>query len=187
MYSPLHVKRQAGAKSASPIQSVPRATAGIPLGQPNPLWSTEALDRILTGQPLPETLAEQICELAPLASITRIETVNLSGTRISTLDGIRHLKGVRRINLSRTMIVSLEGLCDMQSLEEIDISFTKTADLSPLVRAPSLRKVVADYTPVAQIGDLLQCASLREIHLRRTKVNVAALEVPRRDLLVFID
>ena len=73
-----------------------------------------------------------------LGLCTEIHSLMLSHKKITSLEPIQDMKGMRELYLSDTKITSLEPIRDMKNLNFLNLTETPVTDLRPLV--PLLRK-----------------------------------------------
>jgi len=77
-----------------------------------------------------------ICDLSPLASLYKLEILNLNYNRISDLEPLRNLSNLKRLTLRRNVISNLEPLGNLSKCELIVITgnkITKASQLQPLM------------------------------------------------------
>lgn len=80
--------------------------------------------------------------LAPLARLTQLETLDLSGcTEVTNIDALAQLEKLTRLELAYTRVRKLSPLTNSRALEFVELSGTPVRDLSPLFNLPALRKV----------------------------------------------
>src|SRR5450432_705282 len=67
-----------------------------------------------------------------LASFGKVRALDLSGTRIASLEPLRGLTTLRSLDISATKVVNLEPLKRLSALQSLDASGTDVASLEPL-------------------------------------------------------
>jgi len=78
-------------------------------------------------------------DLAALASFSRLETLDVSGTRMADLRPLARLTKLRNLNLARTSVTDLNPLAGLGNLEQLDCSQSPVTEFAPLSGLMSLR------------------------------------------------
>jgi hypothetical protein len=120
-----------------------------------------ARSMILKGEPPPESWCRWITtlsfsetkleDLSPLAKLTCLEQLYLTGTRVRNLAPLAGLTNLRKLNLGGTKILDLSPLSNLIRLEGLDISNTDVADVSCL---HGLRKLSGLNLTATYVSDL---------------------------------
>ncbi len=127
-------------------------------------------------------------DLTPLATIPRLEVLDLGGLGLSNLDGLAGSKNLRTVFAARNALTSIDGLKDNSGLRELVLDdneltqFDALLGLTQLVRIearnnpltdasfiselPSLQKVLVSGAALSQIPSLANNAALRVLDLR---------------------
>ena len=115
-----------------------------------------------------------------------LETLDASGRRIVTLEGLAALTGLRRLNLSDNAVVDLWPLASLVHLEELDLSDNAIADLRPLAGLTALRRLDLSRNRTADLWPLADLVELRALGLAGNSVADLAPLGFLRDL-VYLD
>ncbi len=91
---------------------------------------------------------KNIHDLAPLAMMTQLTRLNLSGTSVSNLGPLSAMGGLRELNISHTPVSNLHSLGKLRSLKQINLEFTAVSNLRPLENNSNLARINADYSKV---------------------------------------
>lgn len=159
---------------------------------------------------------EYLQTIEPLAALTNLKRLNLSGTTIADLTPIRNLTGLVELDLSGTTIEDISALKysdklvrlrisntpvsditvvqEMPQLEELDISDTGVTDLSPIAGLSSLKVLNMESAPVADLTPLQFLVGMRELNASKTFLTnltplsgLKALEILKLDSTYFGD
>jgi hypothetical protein len=148
-----------------------------------------------------------ILNLDPLAQLTSLAVLNLSGTQVGDLTPIRNLTELVALDISSTQVIQLSALRYALKMEQLTLNNTQITDLSVLEKMPGLRHLelknvpVSNFTPIealnslqvadfshTQIKDLnplTNLSQLRELNLSKTYVqNLTAIgQLKRLEIL----
>ena len=161
------------------------ALEGMPLGELDCTGCAAVVDLgPVAGMPLKHLRLSNtaVHDVAPLGQLHTLETLDLSGTKVSNLGALRGLQ-LRALNLSHLAAHDLSVLSGMP-LEQLDISHTRVRDLSPLAGLP-LKRLSCDSIPAIQFAPLADLP-LEFFSLRHTRCyDVAFLKkMPLRELFL---
>ncbi len=118
----------------------------------NGMLQLEALD--FTGCKLPES------DLPLLANLTTLRRLNLSNCGLSTLAGLKELRGLTDLNLSNNTVRNLEPLKDMTTLVELNLQHNAVIKLEHLSGLVNLEKLDISYNSVTSLSPLGGCIKL---------------------------
>lgn len=127
-------------------------------------------------------------DLAPLAAVTGLEGLSVTGRQPVRLDALAGLTALRRLYL-RTFSEGtsvLEPLRRHPALDELYVEESRwtDAELAPLPDLPALRSLLVPYfsVTVETLALLRRCAALRELTMgRSSRITSAALAAFRAD------
>ncbi len=125
---------------------------------------------VLTGLQKLDVSGTGISDLAPLAGLADLQELNVSGTRVVDLYPLARLKKLRMLNLRRTLAFDLRALADLEGLQSLDIGQTKVANLIPLGALAGLQSLDVRQTPVTDLTPLAGLKSLQRLCLVGTKI-----------------
>ncbi len=118
---------------------------------------------ILTGTP--------ITDLAPLASLASLQSLEVSGTQVSDLAPLQNLACLQSLLLSNTEVSDLAPLANLPSLYALSVSDTQVTDLAPLANLASLQSLEVWGTQVSDLAPLANVPSLQWLTVTRTQVS----------------
>ncbi|MBW4981291.1 hypothetical protein KZZ07_01950 [Mameliella sp. CS4] len=105
-----------------------------------------------------------------LARLDWITWLDLEGTRITDLAPLASLTRMEKLDLRGTPVTDLSALSGMTHLRNLFLEGTEVADLAPLAACGRLREVWLDGTHVTDLAPLARCRGLRQLSIRRTGV-----------------
>lgn len=155
-------------------------------------------------------------DVEPLAELSALKTLDLSGTGITDLTPIRNLTGLVELDISRTAISDLTPLKysdkltrlvlagtpvndltvvgQMPALETLDISRTDVLDISPLSTCTSLKYLLMEAAPISDLQPVATLTALVEVDASQTLIRdltplsgLSKLEVLSLDSTYFQD
>lgn len=100
---------------------------------------------------------EFIEDMTPLASLTKLETISLSGNYISDLSPIASLPALKDLSISHAALGDISPVAKMQNLESVNFFFNGIENVEPLTKIPGLKYINLDYN---YIQDITPFASL---------------------------
>ena len=83
-----------------------------------------------------------------------IETLDISGSFIESLEGIEYLNNLLELNASSNQIENLEPIAELDRLVKVDLSFNEIEDISPLTEMSDIEEInlrenkIEDITPL---------------------------------------
>ncbi|MBE0663593.1 MAG: leucine-rich repeat domain-containing protein [Bacteroidales bacterium] len=111
-----------------------------------------------------------ISDLSPLAKLSELKTINISGSHVDDLTPIRNLTRLENLIISKTFVQRLDPLRHAINMKSLDISNTTINDLSPVSAFPSLERINFANTLVEDLTALTDLSLLRDIRLTNTPV-----------------
>ena len=114
-----------------------------------------------------------LSDLSPLAGLTKLETLDLSGSnsRITDISPLSGLTGLRRLDLWNAWITDLEPLAGMRELEFLDLtSNDRLSDLSPLSGLTKLRDLRLSYNAISDITPLANLTDLARLNVSHNRI-----------------
>ena len=120
---------------------------------------------------VPDSVKKSITDVSPLASLTDIQTLYLTGTGVSDVSALASLTSLQILSLNRTAVSDVSPLASLTSLQTLYLNRTAVRDVSPLASLTSLQTLYLDETGVSDIRPLASVTSLRNLHLNRTGVS----------------
>ncbi len=115
---------------------------------------------------------ESITSLAPLASLTGLETLDLGYAGLGEFDSLgggvaplRALSALRELRLWNAELVDLEGIGDLSNLEILDISGNQITSLAPIQSLKKLRVLKAESNRFDCVDVLEDLPDLEQLSL----------------------
>lgn len=99
-----------------------------------------------------------------ISRLTRLESLDLSGTQVSNLEPISRLRGLQRLDISRTKVTDLRPIENIKSLRHIFMDGTDVEDLLPLSGIGNLEIISIAGTKVRVLDGILSCVNLVSIN-----------------------
>ncbi|MFE8596129.1 NACHT domain-containing protein [Archangium violaceum] len=137
----------------------------------NPLEIKAVQKRLLGGQDLSRGIRSQISDLTPLAFLTVLQSLDLSGTQVSDLAPLAFLTVLQSLDLSGTQVSDLAPLAFLTVLQSLDLSGTQVSDLAPLASLTALQSLHLSGTQVSGLAPLASLTALQSLHLSGTQVS----------------
>ena len=109
-------------------------------------------------------------DLAPLAEIKNLESLNLSGNNaITNLSSLAGLSSLTFLNIMNTGATDLSPLSDLTAMESLHLSNAEITDLSPLTGMSHLEELYLTDgdLPYSKISDLSPLSGLTELETLR--------------------
>ena len=152
-----------GDEAGLPKDFLEQAKAMILAGQASPLaWRPLIRELRFFGEPL--------SDLAPLAGLTALTSLDLSFTRIADLAPLARLTALTSLNLWNTQIADIAPLAGLTALTSLGLSHTQIADIAPLAGLTALTSLYLGGTQIADIAPLAGLTALTSLDLRDTKI-----------------
>ncbi len=148
------------------------------LGDVRKIWRTESISlaenpHIATLDPLAALTAlkyldisgTSVTVLQPIRNLTRLEHLDISKTRINSIEPLQYCISIQNLNLSNTPVSSLNTLENFIKLAYLDISSVYLYDISSLSKLTSLKELRAVNVPMNNFEPLSGLTSLELLDL----------------------
>ncbi len=109
--------------------------------------------------------------IEPLAELSALKTLDLSGTDITDLTPIRNLTGLVELDISGTTVTDLTPLKYSDKLTRLVLAGTPVNDLTVVGQMPGLETLDISRTGVLDISPLSACTSLKYLHMEAAPVS----------------
>jgi hypothetical protein len=113
----------------------------------------------------------QVGDLAPIAGLTALQALYLDNTQVGDLAPISGLGTLQRLDLDGTQVGDLAPIAGLTALQTLYLTGTRVSDLAPLARLYGLQRLSISGTQVGDIAPLAGLAALRTLFLNNTQVN----------------
>ena len=118
-----------------------------------------------------------ISNVSPLASLTNLEWLDLSGTDVSDVSALANLTNLVVLNLWSTDVSDVSALENLTKLEWLSLDYTDVSDVSALAHLTKLEWLGLSGTDVSDVSALAHLTNLEGLDLYDTVVSdVSALE-----------
>ena len=112
-----------------------------------------------------------ISNVSPLASLTNLETLNLTATAVSDVSALENLTNLADLDLTATAVSDVSGLEHAVNLERLNLNSTDVSDVSPLANLTNLEMLILGYTAVSDVSPLANLTNLRFLGLEDAGVS----------------
>lgn len=120
-----------------------------------------------------------ITDLWPVRNLTELQEVNLSGAKITDVSVLRFATKMTNLNLESTSIQDVSVVSKMPDLKVLNVSRTVVQDLTPTAGLLQLIDLNASHTKVGSLAPIQNLTALQNIDLSNTRVSDLA---PLRNL-----
>ena len=142
----------------------------IPYGGINALKAVkEAIDKNETILNLSKSPYDtSIADLAAVATLTNLKSLDLKGNEISDLTPLRGLIYLEHLNLESNKVIELKPIASLSRLESLNIKNNKISDVSALANLGSLRSLVLNCTMIEDLRPLVSLSNLTHLEAVHT-------------------
>lgn len=120
----------------------------------------------------------RIVDLAPLASLARLTSLDLQGNAVSDLAPLAALTSLVHLDLGHNGAVSdLRPLAGLSALAHLGLRYNSVSDVSPLAGLASLRTLDLNFNNVRDFASLAGLQGLVELHLFGNRADLSPLAV----------
>jgi hypothetical protein len=124
--------------------------------------------------------------LEPLAQLSMLETIQISGTAISDLSPLRNLSRLTSLNISSTPVTDLSPLQYVINLKELYCNDTRISNIEVVANFPLLERLYINNSAVSDLGALEFADNL--MILRASRTNISSLQpLSRLKMLRILD
>jgi Leucine-rich repeat (LRR) protein len=132
---------------------------------------TAALRKLVKSRYVDISGFRSIDSLDPLAKLTDLQRINISGTKVKDLTPIRNLNFLEDLNISNCQIQDLSPLRYMKNIKDLDASNTGITDLSPLSYYTNLERLNISGTKVDSLDPIYGLSSLTDLRFNNSKIS----------------
>ncbi len=108
--------------------------------------------------------------IEPLANLTSLKRVNLSGTQISDIVPLKNLTNLEILDCGNTEISDLSPLKYALGLKALRIDSTKVTSVADLEGLESMRSLSASHTFISSLVPLSGLTEMRKMDLSKTRI-----------------
>ncbi len=124
----------------------------------------------LEGLKILDLSGTKVESLEPVKGLVGLNTLSLSGTAVSDLQPLKHLTGLHRLNLGDTKVEDLEPLESLTALEELVLVDTHVTYLTPIRGLNRLETLDLGGTTVRNLEPIDRLTRLKAVLLSGTTV-----------------
>lgn len=133
------------------------------VGSFNPLDLPSVQKRLLDGLPLENGWRRMVTDVSPLATLTGLQTLDLSDSLVSDLRPLASLPCLEALFLGRTPVKNIQPLSALDGLTNLDISDTPVADISALADLVELCRL--NLSGLSNLHDISTLAGFRSLQM----------------------
>jgi hypothetical protein len=134
----------------------------------NPLTIRAIQTRLMAGERLPQGIRSQISDLSPLAGLSGLQSLVLSGAPIVDMSPLAGLKTLQSLYLEDTQVFDVSPLAGLDSLRILTLDGTRVNNVEPLAGLTSLQTLSLDRTKVVDVSPLARLSRLTILGLDRS-------------------
>ena len=154
------------------ILKIPKA----PLAKLTTLGASSIFLTDLTGlehatQLISLSLGGKISDISPLAELTELRELVLSGNEISDISPLAELTELRELGLSANEISDISPLAELTELRELSLSSNRISDISPLTQLIELTTLSLHGNQISDITALTQLTKLTLLGLTTNQIS----------------
>src|SRR5664280_1815968 len=115
---------------------------------------------------------ERLTDLAPLAGLSALQSLNVSNTQVSDLAPLAGLSALQSLLLyGDSPVIDLTPLAGLSNLHTLYIGGSQVADLAPLAGLSALRELNVAATKVTDLTPLAGLSALQTLYVSDTQVS----------------
>ena len=114
---------------------------------------------------------EGLTDLVPLAGLSALQTLIVSGTRVRNLAPLTHLSALQTLDVAGTLVTDLAPLADLTPLQTLNLFHTRVSDLWPLAGLSALKTLYVAATPVRDLVPMADLSALQTLYIWGTQVS----------------
>lgn len=111
-----------------------------------------------------------IVDLRPLEGLSGLQRLDLNATRVTELDPVQNLPGLKSLLLAQTPVADLRPLEGLPELEVLGLGGTQVTDIDPLDGLPKLKMLDLAGTRVSRLSPVQGLTGLEMLNLAWTPV-----------------
>lgn len=104
-------------------------------------------------------------DIAPLGSMVNLESLNLYGSRVTSIESVRKLKQLTSLIIGGTLVRDLSPIKDLTTLKNVDVRDSKVVDLAPLAASRGLEELSIDGKQANTLRSLTSNVNLKKLTL----------------------
>lgn len=128
----------------------------------NPIADISALSTLTALERL-DLSHTRILNVEPLSTLTALERLDLSHTHVFCIDALDKLTGVKSLLLDSIPITDINALSGMVDLETLSLRATGVRELSSLAGCTALRELDVSFSPITDLTPLEELPNLERV------------------------
>lgn len=113
----------------------------------------------------------KINNIASLASVTRLTSLNLSGNEITDVSSLSSLSDLTSLSLSENRVANIDGLGALTKLKSLNLyGNSKVADISPLAGLINLTDLILSRNRIVDVSPLAGLTKLQTLTLDQNRI-----------------
>ncbi len=141
----------------------------------NQLGAVDSMDvaslrKLMNLEKLDLSVYPRLRNLEPVAKMTNLKRVDISGTQISDIIPLKNLTRLEILDCSNTEVTNLDPLKYALSLKALRIDSTKISDISALISMENLQQFSASYTYISSLEALSGLKNIKKLNLSKTRI-----------------
>ena len=116
-------------------------------------------------------LDTSVGDLSPLANLTALQSLNLSGSQVSDLSPLAGLTALQFLSIAYTRVADLSPLAGLTVLQSLAVRGSPVNDLSPLAGLTALQSLNLSGAQVSDLAPLANLTAFRSLDLSKTQVS----------------
>lgn len=124
----------------------------------------------LTNLKLLNLSGTNVEDLAPIRNLTELVELDLSRTKIVDLTPLRYADKLSRLNISNTLVRSIDVLEKMTALQNLEMTNTDVFNFTPLTFLTGLVSLNLKHTQIADLAPIRELSGLMELNIAQTNV-----------------
>jgi Leucine-rich repeat (LRR) protein len=117
---------------------------------------------------------EFIQNIEPLARLTNLQKLNISGTKVSDLTPIRNLTELQEVDVSRSAVTDVAVLKYASKITKLNVEGTIISDLSVVRKMTGLQYLNARGTRINDLTGIADLTSLTNVDVSKTVISSVA-------------
>jgi internalin A len=112
-----------------------------------------------------------VSDLAPVASLSNLQTLDCSNTQVSDLAPVAGLSNLRTLYCHDTQVSDLAPVAGLSNLQSLYCFGTQVSDLAPLAGLPNLQRLDCSNTEVSDLAPAAGLPNLQRLRCSNTHVS----------------
>jgi Leucine-rich repeat (LRR) protein len=124
----------------------------------------------LSGLRLLDLSGTSINDLTPIRNLTELTELNVSDTKVKDLAPLRYSNKLEKLNINNTDVGDIAVFEKMLTLQELNMKGTGVVDFTPITNLTVLRKADLSDTKISDLSPFQNLVQLTELNISGTQV-----------------